>query len=674
MAEVVDIYRPTAWGHPVANQSEVEYFQSLDLGEKDSAAPDVDTSRVLDHFARTQDKGKKIVRQAQWHYDQLLAARLKATRNRKFTTGDQWSDPMKLDDGRTVKEEEYIRSTNRIPIPFNQIDALIKNLLGQLRQNTSDRQVFPKTRVDPAAAEQMSLKLRDAQDLNSTDELDVDQFREMLMAGVPIYKISASFDNTHERWVPMVEAVDLNRFFFNHKLQDPYRFRDLEIIGDIRDYRIEQVMNEFGGSDQARRRAIFDHYRAWTGTMGVSSFDDYNNSYETGIQDNGDQFDFMQPLQGRARVIEVWRREWRDIFFVQDRQLGEVYQTSMSPKSIDQHNRERMMQGLMPVSLIKGKSRMLWVVYYLSPDGWILRESVSPYTHEQHPYVLGFAEYIEGSWSALVDRLIDIQKFTNRLYSAIDFMMGVGAKGLLLVAEEHLGGKTPEEFAEDWREFGGVIVYKPRMGVPPPTQITAQSVSAEWFSMLTMVKREMQDLSGVSNAIQGRTPTSGTPAERYQAEIVQSSLNNLNFFHRFFHIVRERDRKLLQVMLQVSVNTEAMVGSNGRDMIEFNPAAVRDIEWDVALADIQQSAAYRLMHEDILMQLLSGQQISFDEWLQVTANPVADKIKAVRQMTQAMQMDLPTAGMGQIGQALQSQPPTTGNLDDMVKQLQALAA
>lgn len=673
MAETAELYRPTAWGHPVANQSDVEYFEALDLGEQDSAAPDVNTTEAEERFARTQNKGRKIVRQCQWHYDRLQTQRTKATRNRKFTTGDQWSDPMKLDDGRTVKEEEYIRSTNRIPIPFNQIDALVKNLLGQLRQNTSDRQVFPKNRADAEAAEQMSLKLRDAQDINSVDELDVDQFREMLMAGVPIYKITATFDNTYERWSPMVEVVDFNRFFFNHKLQDPYRFRDLELIGDIRDYRIEQVMNEFGGSDQARRRAIFDHYRAWTGSMGVDTFDDYNSYYDAGNESEY-QFEFMRPIPGRARIITAWRREWRDIYFVQDRQLGEVYQTSLTPKSLDDHNRQRMMSGMMPVSLIKGKSRMVWVVYYLTPDGWILRESVSPYAHEEHPYVLGFAEYIDGNWYSLVDRLIDIQKFTNRLYSAIDFMMGVGAKGLLLVAEEHLGDKSPEEFAEDWREFGGVIVYKPRMGVPPPTQITAQSVSAEWFSMLTMVKREMQDLSGVTNALQGRTPSSGTPAERYQAEIVQSSLNNLNFFHRFFHIIRERDRKLLQVILQTSVNTEMMVAGNGRDIIEFNPAAVRDIEWDVAMADIQQTAAYRLMHEDVLMQLLAGQQISFDEWLQVTANPVADKILAVRKLAQSMGAQMPTAGLGQLGDTVQGMPPTTGNLDEMVAQLQSLAA
>ena len=79
-----------------------------------------------------------------------------------------------------------------------------------------------------------------------------------------------------------------------------------------------------------------------------------------------------------------------------------------------------------------------WHYHFITPDGQVIREGASPYSHGGHPYVFKAYPFIDGEIHSFVSDIIDQQKVTNRLISMYDWILRASAKGVLLFPEESL--------------------------------------------------------------------------------------------------------------------------------------------------------------------------------------------------------------------------------------------
>ena len=142
--------------------------------------------------------------------------------------------------------------------------------------------------------------------------------------------------------------------------------------------------------------------------------------------------------------------------------------------------------------------------------------------------------YIDGEIHSFVSDIIDQQKLTNRLISMYDWILRASAKGVLLFPEGSLpDGVDINEIADEWGRFNGVIVYRPRAGVPLPQQVSSKSADIGITELLEIQMKMMEDISGVNGALQGKLESNSMSGTLYNQQ-TQNSLTALADLLRSF--------------------------------------------------------------------------------------------------------------------------------------------
>jgi hypothetical protein len=214
----------------------------------------------------------------------------------------------------------------------------------------------------------------------------------------------------------------------------------------------------------------------------------------------------------------------------------------------------------------------------------------------------------------------------------LDFIIGASAKGVLLVPEDCIPeGMTPEEFADEYRRFNGVIVYKPRADGQIPKQISANSTNVGIMEMLNLQMSLLEKNSGINESIQGQRAPSGTPAALYAQEAQNATLNVYDQLQSFQSMILRRNRKALKVITQF-YKDKRYLAINGRAATQeekiYDPNLVQDLDWDMTIAQGMDTPVYRQMVDDMLFQLLQGNLIDLEMYLEHTSMPFADKLLA----------------------------------------------
>jgi hypothetical protein len=185
---------------------------------------------------------------------------------------------------------------------------------------------------------------------------------------------------------------------------------------------------------------------------------------------------------------------------------------------------------------------------------------------------------------------------------------------------------SPEEFAEEWVRFNGVIPYKPKQHEQLPRQITTHSVPAGLSEMLHIQLRLMQDISGVQEAIQGKSPGSGVSGKLYQQETVNASLNTLHIMKTLAAFKEIRDRKILKLAVQYYHGQRRILSEEAGKVITVDAEKIRDIDFDLRIIQNTDTPAYRQLSEERLTRLVMSQLIPPEIYFQNSSDPTVKKI------------------------------------------------
>ena len=549
-------------------------------------------------------------------------------RNKRYTYGFQWDDMICVD-GKSMSEEEYIKSQGNVPLKNNLIRRLVRSVLGVYRSQSKEPTCTARDRDEQKLGETMSTILQCNMQLNRMNDVYARTMEEFLISGFIVHRKSYGWRNGKEDcWTDYVQP---NNFFIDNNMRD-FRGWDVSVLGEVHDISFGQLCEQFASSPQEYRQ-LRDIYK-WAARK------DYIATYAEHFgYSRLENYDFLFTSEpGRCRVIEIWRKEQKPRYRCHDYQNGDIFKIDEEDYAqvVLTENEERMRMAKeagMPedeLPLIKATWFVddYWYFYYLSPFGDILREGETPYEHGSHPYVFKAYPFIDGEIHSFVADVIDQQRYTNRLITLYDWIMRASAKGVLMMPEDCLpDGVSIDDIAESWTEFNGVIVYKPSKSGKVPEQVANNSTNIGIAELLNMQLKFFEDISGVTGALQGKPGYSGESASHYNQQTENATKSLLDLLECFSCFVVDGAYKDVKNMQQFydSKRVFNIAGKSGAQ-IEYDPKKIRDVEFDLSITESTSTPAYRHLANDMLMQLYQSQAISVEQLLEHGDFPFADEL------------------------------------------------
>ena len=578
----------------------------------------------------------EILFQAQRDWESLAKFRETARRCVRYSDGKQWDDLIQDPDrpGRYITEKEYTRRQGQVPIVQNKIFSIVRNIIGQYRQNADKSIVLVR---DPEKTEQEEILtdvLRAVATANQLEELDAQNLNYFLHSGALIQRIAYRYFKEYDRSDVYIENIDYNRVFFNADVKD-LRLNDLCRIGVLHDLSLDQLLSQFC-KNEADHEFLTRRFEA--GTTITTAADALTGRELRNI-------DFINAHDNtRLRVIETWNLETDWSIYVYDPATGSEGLTDLTEKEIKAENKARIRQVLeynqanpgspIPddqIALVEYEKRMepYWYFRFLLPDGTCLQEGRTPYLHQSHPFVLRLFPMLSGNVYGIINQTIDQQRMINRFIMLYNFVIGAGAKGVLMIPEDMIpDGMTIQEFTEQWVRFNGVILYKPSRNTDRmPQQITTNSVPVGIHEMINLQINLIEDISGVHSAIQGKTPSSGTSGTLYAQETQNAAINTLDIMKTHSSFKEVRDRKIIQTAIQFYNGKRRIIssGTNG-GVITFDPEQIRNIDFDIQVIQNMDTPLYRSITEDRLVQMVTAGLLAPEVYFENSSDPTIKKI------------------------------------------------
>jgi hypothetical protein len=449
-----------------------------------------------------------LLERARSCYDGSAALRQRRERFKKFTFGDQWSDPVAGPGGKTVTEGEKASMGGKVPLTNNMIRGLVKTMVGYFRRDLQQRESKP-TEVEQR---------------NSLDELDARLLEEFLISGCAIQRVvSEHRPGGSGLWVDNVNPAR----FFASRFTDP-RALDVELVGMLHDWSVAETVARFSGGSRQRAgelRRLCESYA----------------TEEPLFPADSEKWSFSTAASGRCRVIEVWTLEATEQYRCTDAMNSASYIVAAERvQEIERRNRQRQRRKLPAVSL-RYEFTTAWHGRWLTPGGLELGHVVA----ERHPFAMKFYPLIDGEVHSFVEDVIDQQKYVNRLITMSDNIMSASAKGVLLFPEDQLSDYTTwQDVREAWASYDGILPYRPMPDAEGPHQVVTNAGNSGVHDLLQIELKLFETVSGVSGALQGRTDGKQS-AELYEAQLRSSTAAMEDVFATFNDFRRGRNRMLV---------------------------------------------------------------------------------------------------------------------------------
>lgn len=599
----------------------------IPCGDAEHEPDSVLRSRIRTGDDRT--RAQEILIEAQNYYNAMYRFRKDRERNKRYNFGDQWGDVVCVD-GKKMTEEAYILSQGNIPLKNNLIRRLVRNVIGVYRSQATEPTCTARDRDEQKEAETMSTVLQYNMQLNRMTELYARSLEEYLISGMIVHRKWYGWRNDKmDCWTDYVQP---NNFFIDNNMRD-FRAWDCSFVGEIHDVSFEQLCQQFAKSPEDYMRLAEIYRQARDKGTNIHAWEDF------GYNRDWINTDFLTPRdESRCRVIEVWRKESKPRYRCHDYNSGEIFKVDIEDKPlmvdvvnmrrIEQAHRTGMSESEVPLIKAQWFMDSYWYYYYLSPLGDILAEGETPYAHKSHPYVFKAYPFIDGEIHSFVSDVIDQQRYTNRLITLNDWVIRATAKGLLLIPEDSIPkGVTPQQFADTWAKFNGVIVYKPGKSGKVPEQVASNSTNIGIHEMLNLQLKFFEDISGVNGALQGKPGYAGMSAALYNQQTQNATTSLLDLLDSFQEFTRDaayKDVKNIQQYYDQKriFNIAGRVGTQ----VVYDPRKIRDVEFDLSIVPSQATPAYRAMANDFLMELWKAQAISLEQLLQAGSFPFADEL------------------------------------------------
>lgn len=621
-------------------------------GKKDNS----DSLKARKRIKGADKVNLELLNRAETAWMALDDLRKKRERNIRYVFNDQWSDWVKDEEGNPVRESERVaRRTGGVALQNNHLIKIIHSLTGLYAKQDTQPVCFAKRPEADEASDMMTDALQTSWQKNQEHDLLLSWLEDMLCGGLSVDIEEWATVNGEEDVYSF--PVEPGHFFFESAGIDP-RHWDLSLIGHFEDFTIGELAARMAHSkyDYKQLEYIYEPYRF----RGV----DFSSNQQTDKLKNNS---WNSPDTGMCRVYHVWTKEHKlryrckDIMdFTQPLYRIEEEQLPL----VEQENEARLAQALangMPadeVPLIEYTPIFdtYWHYQALAPDGRILEEYDNPYEHGEHPYVFKAYEMINGDIIPFISSVIDQQRYINRLITLFDVVIQASAKGVTMIPKSCVPKNMSEaEFARSIREIGGFLFYDDKGGknVNKPEIIVSNTNMTGITDMLSLQLGFIPEITSVSEALQGKTPSGNVAASRYAMETQNSTTSISALLQKFNTFETEVARKKMKMIHQYYTddrNISNTSRSRYNQFYKYNSMLVRDIDFDTRIELSPDSPTMRIALADIVRPMWEAGALDAATMLKASGIPASSalykELAAAQQMmaAQAQPQAMPKGG------------------------------
>ena len=561
-------------------------------------------------------------------------------RAKRYCYGDQWGDTVRVYKNGyyyDMTEREYLKRKGSVPLSNNVMVSILNTLVGMYAKQGTEPVCFARTRSSQSLSDMMSATMQCNWQNTQMEDLLKHALEDYLIGGVMVCRETYE-DRTQEIEDSWTDYIEPNYVFWEGG-SDP-RHLDLSLIGVLHDESVNDLYKKFAREEYGL--SIDDLNRI---------FDiDPDNSQTEGTMHNDTNdlsnisFDIPSKRGHYVRVIEAWTTETKyryqcydpiatnesDAYFRIECD-DKVLIAELNAKNVERKKQYDLM-GVIPEDrayiTAKKVADKYWYYTFMAPDGTVLCRGETPYDFKSHPFSVKFYPYVNGEIHPFMGNVIDQQRYINRLIIMNDMAIRSSAKGVWLIPTQVLDGMTPEEFAEQATEYDGMIFYTPKATLPNsrPDIITSNAVNLGTNELLQMELNLMREVSNVSGALQGKTPTAGTSASRYAQESQNASTSLYSILKDMESFTECVAQKKCMMIKQYYDNGRPIFNRDNTYPMEYDRLAARDIMFKISIKNAAATASYQNNINDKLDKLLEIGAINIVQYLQNMNEPFADKL------------------------------------------------
>lgn len=562
--------------------------------------------------------------------------------NRKYYFGDQFCEMIPDPDScRQISERQYLIKQGLTPLSINLIRVNNVAVEGMFTGDKMDPLVKSRIREEQKIGEMLTIVMKKIYQSQNIYGLCARGYEDFRIRALPAFRVGWGWDDKRKEYDVFAERCDINRMFWDDNIgtSEQY-FSKVTTIGYLHDMSKDEVLREFSHSPEDAMK-IDNAYAEWR--------EKYATTYTQQFKKNNDQrfIDFYTPEEFyKCRVIEVWHKETHAVWACHDISTGEQYTlpgTTDARTEIEAVNAQRRNDRAAaggdpndaPIITYEYRLDTDWVVRYLTPNGYLLRQEIPNFLHGSHPFVIGAFPLVDGQVCSAVQDQRSIQRVINRTFMRDEFMEMNKAKGFKWINKQILdrSGLTINHIAEKYTSHSAIVALDIKEGeehrIMGSVDNTGEYNSTPALQKIRFLAEIMDRVSGTPGSVRGERPTSGTPSSLYAQQTQNANNNIADPLEWYYGLINQLDFKIMMTVLQ-NYDLERYLRIVGNDYRETAQYIInsdqRDILCDVALIKSPSNGIARAETENMLNTLLQLGVITGEEFLEATSTHGADKL------------------------------------------------
>ena len=594
---------------------------------------------------RRNDYGLKLRCQQAWDNGENI--RRTRERIKEYVYGDQWGDIIHYRNGH-ITEREYIQRKGNVPLQNNIMISILQSIVGLYAKQGGEPNCFALRKDSQWLSDMMSATIQACWTKTKMPDVLKNAFEDFLQGGVAVAR--ETYEEREGRKDAWTDFINPNYVFW--EAGSDVRMTDLRLIGVLHDVApgdlYAKFCNQQYGWTVDEIKEVFD----------IEEKDTYRqNGLQHNDKDTLGSISFDRPSdQTLCRLIEVWTKESKTRYQCYDplasnadeveyrvevEDIGHVkYENQLR---IQQYSEIGVPENEWALIEYELKEDLYWYYTFMAPDGTVIAEGETPYESKSHPFTIKLYPYVNAEVHPFMGNIIDQQRYINRLIIMHDMAARSASKGLMIFPVENIpDGMSKEDIADEITEYDGLLFFETNKLNPNlrPEIITSSAVQIGTQELLQMELNLARDITNVSGALQGKTPTAGTSAARYAQE-TQNATTSLQSILQDFTSFMESIATKKCMMIKQYYRKNRLIASSDRTMFyEYDNLSARDVEFEITIKESAATASFRTYINDTALQLLQMNAINIKQYLEVVNLPYADELLQIIQRDEAQQLAL----------------------------------